>query len=347
MNAPSNSRRVGLRAVAAAANVCLQTASLALRNSPRLSAATRERVQAQANALGYRPDPEISRLMGRLRPSRKLQGSVVIAMLDLHRDARRILHPYDAGVRAGVTARADALGFGVSLFRLADYHGQMRQMLRVIHHRGITGVVLLPSTEPVALAADLGWEGLSVVSATSTVTSPHFHQVSPNHSQNIMALIDHLHQRGRRRITAIFNVSLDRRTHHAYSIALAWHGHRERILVIPDAADESTASAQVAGWIERHSPDVIIGGDFLTKLLHAKKLSRLCEGIEVVALTSHPGAPFAYLDQRPSVIGECAVSLLTGMMHNNETGIPAAPQTTTVRGLLCDPAEQRKRKPTR
>lgn len=336
---PLQPRRVGLRAVAEAANVCLQTASLALRNSPRLSAQTRERVRVIAQNLGYRPDPEISRLMSRLRPSRKLRASVVIAMIDLHRDPQRKLHPYDAGVRKGVEVRATALGFGVSLFRLSDYRGQLRQMLRVIHHRGITGAVLLPSTEPIALEANLGWEGISVIAATTTVTAPQFHQVVPNHTHNIMALIEHLRLRGRPRIAAIFNESLDRRTHHAYSIALAWHGHRDRIMVLPDAMEEALAVAKTAAWLQQHRPDVIIGGDFMMRLLQWEKLSPMLGEIEVVALTSQLGGTTAYLDQRPSLIGACAVSLLTGMMHNNETGIPSDPQATAIRGVLCGALE--------
>jgi LacI family transcriptional regulator len=49
--------RVTLRQVAAAARCHYSTVSLALRDSPQLPRATRERVQAIARKLGYVPDP--------------------------------------------------------------------------------------------------------------------------------------------------------------------------------------------------------------------------------------------------------------------------------------------------
>ncbi len=313
-----------------------------MRNSPRISAATRKRVRDLAEKLGYRPDPEISRLMGRLRPDRKTRGSVVIGMIDLHSGRRPQPHPYDAGVREGISTRADQLGFGVTLFSLSDYNGSLKQLLRVVRHRGIEGVILLPSTEPVALDPALEWTGLSVVAATTTVTSPQFHQVIPNQLHNILALIESVQRRGHRKIGALFNESLDRRTHHYYSIALTWHGHRDRILVLPDATPEKTASERIGAWLREHSPDVIIGSDAMTHLLQSQHLAtRMTGEIEVVALTSRPGTSMSYLDQRPAIIGECAVSLLTGMMHNHETGIPADPQVTTIRGILREPAGKR------
>lgn len=342
MNEPPDrpaGKRVGLRAVAEAAGVSLMTASLALRNSPRLSASTRKRVRDLAQKLGYRPDPELSRLMSRLRPSRKLHGGTIVAMIDLHTRRSARIHPYDAGVRQGIAARADALGFGVALFSLADYNGSIKQLLRVIRHRGITGLILLPSSEIVAFDPAIDWDGLSVVAATTTVTSPQFHQAAPNHLHNITALIDALHTRGFRRVAAVFSASLDARTHRAYSLALHWHGHGERILILPDALPDNAAGDRVVEWIERHRPDALVGGDAMTRALLLPRVKRVTRNIRIFTLTSQPGAPNPYLDQRPQLIGECAVSLLTGMMHNNETGIPADPQLTVIRGVLREPGE--------
>jgi LacI family transcriptional regulator len=52
--------------IARALDVSLMTVSLALRNSPKVSKATRLKVRRMADKLGYRPDPEIARLMTRL-----------------------------------------------------------------------------------------------------------------------------------------------------------------------------------------------------------------------------------------------------------------------------------------
>src|SRR4051794_30241649 len=81
---PSSKGRVGLRQIAEAAGVCLMTVSLALRDSPKISASTRERIHGLARALGYRPDPELSRLMKHLRTSRTARGRTGLALVDLY-----------------------------------------------------------------------------------------------------------------------------------------------------------------------------------------------------------------------------------------------------------------------
>ena len=60
--AKSTNRRTSIREVAAAAGVAIGTVSKALSNDPEISSATRERVTAAANALGYRPSAAASGL---------------------------------------------------------------------------------------------------------------------------------------------------------------------------------------------------------------------------------------------------------------------------------------------
>ena len=59
--------RVTLGEIAKAAGVSRATASRALQNNPLIAAATRQRVQNIAEKLGYRPDPEASRLLPYLK----------------------------------------------------------------------------------------------------------------------------------------------------------------------------------------------------------------------------------------------------------------------------------------
>jgi len=56
-------QRVTMRQVATRAGVHSTTVSLALRNHPSLPVETRERLQALAKEMGYRPDPMLGALM--------------------------------------------------------------------------------------------------------------------------------------------------------------------------------------------------------------------------------------------------------------------------------------------
>ena len=325
-------RRLGMRAVAQAAGVSLMTVSLALRNSPRVLLETRMRVQQVAAELGYRPDPEISRLMQRLRPTRAGSGAV-LAMIDLH--AEKInLQAYDLRVRDGIEGRARQLGYSVSLFALRDYGGRLPRLLGVVRCRGISGILLLPATPTVALDPTATWDGLSVVAVTTSVISPQFHQVVPHHVLNIRLLIEHLTGRGFKRLGLIMSESLHQRTYEIYAMVMTVAGHRSGILIIPDLASAEAREASVIAWLEARDPDVIIGGELMLRMLKAARVARACVGREKVALTDPPDATTLFLDQQPDVIGASAVSLLTGMIHNNETGIPASPQITVIRGRL-------------
>lgn len=63
------------RDIADRAGVSLMTVSLALRNSPRISAATRTRIQRIASEIGYTADPQIADMMNYLRKRRAHESS--------------------------------------------------------------------------------------------------------------------------------------------------------------------------------------------------------------------------------------------------------------------------------
>lgn len=327
-------RRVGMRAVAEAAGVCLMTVSLSLRDSPTISAQTRARVRAVAEKMGYRPDPEIARLMGRLRPSRVARQSVVIAMLDLQSDQVEEDHPYIAKLRRGIEKQVDHLGYGSTLLRLRDYGGSAAKLMRVIRNRGIVGCILLPSNEPVRLDGRIKWDGIAVVAATSSVLAPRFHGVAPNQIHNSMALVEDMYLRGYKRIGLILTESLEMRTAHHYSLSLTWHGHRNRILILPDNASPEEDEQRIARWLDEHEVDVIFAQNAQIVSRAIRYTSQGEGGVGLISLSTINQPGIAYQDERPEYIGESAVSLLAGMMHNNENGIPIYPRVTTVDGIF-------------
>src|SRR5712672_334593 len=68
-----------MQQIADAAGVSRMAVSLALRNSPKISAATAERIRRLAEELGYRPNPMVSALMTQLRHSRDMKKPSVLA----------------------------------------------------------------------------------------------------------------------------------------------------------------------------------------------------------------------------------------------------------------------------
>jgi len=73
--------RATLRETAERAGVPRRAVSLALRGKAGVSAATRRKILRLAKQLGYRPDPEVSKLLARIRsralPSERLPTATV------------------------------------------------------------------------------------------------------------------------------------------------------------------------------------------------------------------------------------------------------------------------------
>ena len=334
MQGPQRQRRVGLREVAQKAGVCLMTVSLSLRDNPKISEATRSKVRQAAEALGYRPDPEISRLMGRLRPQRRSDRGVAIALADLCSSPAARVHPYNLGVREGATRRAQSLGFQTGYFPLDDYRGNIEVLLRVVRSRGITGVLLLPSDTPLHLPSGTLWDGLSVVAATTSVLEPRFHRVVPNQLGNTLRLIETMQARGYKKLGAILSESMEQRSTHHHSLALAWHGHRKRILILPDGETPEESERRIARWLKLHEVDLIMvqNTSVVERALRATLKSQEGTRPALVSLSTLSSSDVSFQDELPSHIGEKAVNLLMGMMHHNETGVPIHPSATTIDG---------------
>ena len=118
----SGNRQITLRDIAKELGVSHVTVSLALRNHPRISEATRERVQKKAEQMGYHPDPMLSalshyRLTSKEKPVQailawpnplknpgKLKEHKVTAKLDI-KNYKGMIEYYDPEKKMDVTMR--------------------------------------------------------------------------------------------------------------------------------------------------------------------------------------------------------------------------------------------------
>lgn len=326
--------RIGLRHVAQAAGVCLMTVSLSLRDDPKISRPTRERIQRLAKELGYHPDPEISRLMKRLRTSRISRGSTGLAIVDFYPSLDFSELAYHRHIREGILRRAGDLGFSTAQLKAAGYKFNLQHILSVVRNRGLEGLILFPSVvAPLVLDPAVDWSGLSVVTVTNSILSPRFHSVAPHQFANMMRLIDAMRAHGHRKIGAILEESFDERTAHHFTAAMNRHGHGRRILIVPAAASAAEKTALIARWIARHAPDMIFAQSPEPVMLACARQKRAARPA-IAALGTPNDDRFSYLDEHPEVVGSAAVDLLAGMMYYHETGIPEHPRITMIEGEL-------------
>ena len=81
---PMPNQTASMQDVARAAGVSLMTVSRALRNAPKVSEATRERVLVCAQKLGYTTDPNLSRMMHAVRGRKRPRSHATIAVVRDH-----------------------------------------------------------------------------------------------------------------------------------------------------------------------------------------------------------------------------------------------------------------------
>lgn len=330
--------RPTLRSLAAEAGVSAMTVSLALRNRPEVSAATRRRIQRLAAARGYRPDPEVARLMQHLRTRGPLRYQAGIAAL-MQAWPREILatSPYAAGLRAGLEERAEALGYGFDLLHIDDYPSG-RRLEQVLLSRGVRGLVVMPLRTPGSLDGLLDWSRFSVVSVASSLISPRFHGVSPSHFDNMLRACRELTATGHRRIGLAIPRQWATRVLHRWTGGIAWqneHGGTEP--VVPYLGDEPGLrldARRLARWLRDQRPDAVVAEQWDDALV-AEVITPLPRRARPTLVTMNwptPGAD-AGIDQQPREIGRVAADLLTGMITRNERGVPPRPHGTLVDGV--------------
>src|SRR5688572_882188 len=332
---PQAKVRVGLREVAAAAKVCVMTVSLALRDNPRISALTRERIKRLASELGYHPDPELSRLMNHLRASRTARGRIGVALIDFYPTPDFVENVYNAKIRSGAERRAQELGFSITSMHAADYKLSLPNLLKVIRARGLEGALILPSVVPLELDTSVNWNGISVVATSKSILAPRFHCVVPNQFGSAMRLLETLQGQGHQRICAVFDELFDERTGHNFTAAVNWRPAGRATLIVPQAASPSDRAELVAGWLAEQRPDAVFAqSDAVIAAIPRLRSVKPRMDFQVISLGAHNSAGFSYLDERADLVGSGAIDLLGGMMYYHETGIPVHPRTTLIDGKL-------------
>ncbi len=213
-------KRPTLRVIAREVGVTHATVSMALRNHPSISAKTRRRVQRIAEKLGYRPDPEVAKLMHHLRLKHKPRFKSTIAALTSIPE--QLEQPYAAALRRGAQRAAEALGYGFSLFQIEGSDKRNTSLQRMLRSRGIEGVLILPMKGPVKLTDLLDWSCFSVVVATYGVLAPQFHRVIPDQFDNTRLICNQLASNGHRRIGLIAAARTDASVGQRFSAAVVW-----------------------------------------------------------------------------------------------------------------------------
>ena len=322
-------------AIAKKLGISKMTVSRALRGEVHVSAEVRQRVQEAAMALGYRPDPEVARLMTHLRQARSVSRGPTLAFVWTEATVERQANPWSRGLYEGAEQRAMELGYTLEGFQLDKEAMTAGRLARVLEHRGVRGMMLSPLVNRSRGHLRMPWAKFSVVAIGLGLMRPAFHRVHHHHFLGMMTALRQLRKAGYRRIGMVVPAVLDRRMFGAWSAAFLVHHPlgvqaAGKLMHLPQTLTRAT----FLDWCRKERPEVVLDSGQMTRAW----LSGLpgSERPLFATLNWYEGCgAIAGLDQRPDLIGRTATDLLVEQMQVNERGVPAQPKIVMMEGVWC------------
>lgn len=351
MDAPAEHPPVTLRDIAEKTGVSTATVSLALRNSPRISAETRARIAAAAKELGWRPNPLVGayQTLVRLRKSTGVQAA--LAWINDHPEQDYWRQPWTRPLFEGARQRAAALGFALDEIWLggaldpANPRENERKFSKILRARGINGLLLPWLCRP--QHAFLVWRDFCVVcvgkhlahlehSAVLVPVRAQFHLVNEDDFANTRLAICRLREAGCRRVGLAISAWEDRHTDYLCSAAFLraqaeWPPAERVPPLYSDRRDD------VVKWLLKHRPDAVICSHGGMKSHVEAAGFRVPQDVRVAHLNLAADVEgWSGVDRRLGQIGSAAIDILTAHLFRNETGPPPFPKQMLIPGVWVE-----------
>jgi LacI family transcriptional regulator len=171
--------RVTMADIAREAGVHVTTVSMALRNHPRLPLNTRQRLCALAERMGYRPDPAMRALVAYRQTIRPPHSQMTLAYVTNWNTCwgwkEVTAHPQ---FYAGAEAKARELGFHLDHFWAKEPGMTHDRLSRILHARGIDGLIIASYGREMGDALLFRWEYFSAVKIDYFPHIPRVHNVT-------------------------------------------------------------------------------------------------------------------------------------------------------------------------
>jgi len=327
--------------IAAEVGVSKATVSLALRNSPEVSAAMKEKVHKVADEMGYQLNPAVGQLLSQIRVGDSYRAT--LALVNANEDSSSLKsHPTIPDYVSGIRSRADAMGYSLDYFWLNDPEIKARRLKSIMLARGIKGIVVVglmdnclfpEKLKPLAKILPLVVTGVR----TRNPTLPY---VSVDHYALALQAVENALKLGYKRPGLVMDEKIDALLEGRFSAGYLYGQFRlemgSRLAPFYQKGDEAEDFGSFKEWLEEQKPDVIF--TLFNDVAHwLQSLDyQLPRDIGLIQLEWRRNAPhWAGMHQHNDHTGEAAVDTLVGMIHRGETGLDADP-----RAILIPPSWQ-------
>lgn len=337
--------RVALQDVANAVGVHVSTASLALRDDPRLTEKTRAKVKSAAERLGYRANPMVSAWLRQVRKPEAAHPGVGLAFLFGNAGNDRVsAEPYYQTFIEGARAEATSLGYAVTEVRfLVNDDKRLLKTIAQLRYRGVRGALIFDPEERLSteIVRELEKEnGFAVVVMLRCGGVHRFHRVGTDISHNVALALGRLREMGCRRIALPVHHSQLRLRKEVLS-AYLWHQQqwpqKDRVPLPPEVIESSPEL--FIPWMRLHQPDAVLSVNFA---LHAYLVDagfRIGSDLVFAHLGVDARRSLLGVNNRGFEVGRAAVFQLAGLLTANRFGTPEIPLNTLLPGVWSVPQE--------
>lgn len=340
------SGRITIAEVARRAGVSRAAVSYALRDDPNIAAETRAMIRKVADALGYRPDPVLARLMAHLHAGRGRRYAGKLAFVNVNEDNdfwRRT--PALADFRRSAERRAGELGYGTEEFWFYEPGRSPRRLAQMLAARGIRGLVI-GSTARRDSELVFPWAKFAAVTVGYSVTKPALHRVATHHYRNTRLALRRAEELGYSKFGFIAGRETEAFMDDLHLAAFLAHQQetpaRRRV---PPLWWDGGDAATLRRWFDRHRPEVILSAGPDVAELAAAGLRVPEEAGLAKLLLWDSDAGTAGVRPGYERLGATAINLLAGQLQHGGPGVPEDAQIVQVEGRWADGASLPAREP--
>lgn len=329
--------RVTMRDVARFVGLNPSTVSLALRDHPRISVATRDRVRRAAAELGFTPDPVLGVLANYRRASQSRGITATLGWLNRWTlPARLYGYAEFAAYWQGADAAAEERGYRLERFDIGE--APLARLSRLLAARGVAGVIVPPHEPGCGDWAGLDRSRLAVVRIGHSVELV-AHAVGCDQAEAAMLAWRRMRERGYRRIGFVTQPGgeASSRFSAGFLFAQSRADVSERVPVrVLDSGSPEGERAQLAEWLSLQAPDSILTAHAGVRRHLVDLGVRVPDDVGLAATSVLDGDCDTGLDQCSREIGRAAVELLDGLIARREFGPPDSPRMTTLKARWVD-----------
>jgi LacI family transcriptional regulator len=330
------------RELARLAGVSQATISLALRNHPRISSATKTRVARLVRKHHYVVDGRVSELMRSIRNHATGPLTGCLGLISLYPEESpwlpRVRSSHLLRLYKGMVKRAGELGYRLEPFWVRNPDMSLDRLSSIIEARGIQGLLSLG-------AQDLEDEIPAELRRYTIVTLGHsiataLDRIVSHSAHNTSLLLTKIKERGYRRPGVVLRQLQDGRNGHIVAGMYLYFSHY--VFGTPDIpilySGETLEPAALNQWFGAHRPDVIVyadhGAHYGTLNAFFKKRRLVVPkdvGLAMLEAAVNPEG-ISGVRQNFEQMAISAVDMLVSRLQLGEVGMPRVPKVECVEG---------------